>query len=75
MLEDKDRIFKNLYNDYGPDLKSAKDRGDWIDTKSLCEKGRDWIITEIKDSTIKRQRWGWFPNWIKMVFCSKKARF
>ena len=24
MLEDKDRIFKNLYNDLGADLESAK---------------------------------------------------
>ena len=38
MLEDKDRIFKNLYNDFGSDLNSAKERGDWIDTKNICSK-------------------------------------
>ena len=38
MLKDKDRIFKNLYNDLGPDLTSAKKRGDWINTKDLFEK-------------------------------------
>ena len=32
MLEDKDRIFQNLYNDFGADLTSAKKRGDWKDT-------------------------------------------
>ena len=36
MLEDKDRIFKNLYNDLGSDLKSAKERGDWSNTKDIC---------------------------------------
>ena len=39
MLEDKDRIFQNLYNDFGADLSSAKNRGDWKDTKEICEKG------------------------------------
>ena len=61
MLEDKDRIFKNLYNDFGADLKSSKERGDWINTKDICNKGRDWIINEIKDykySKIKRYRIG-----------------
>ena len=37
MLEDKDRIFKNLYNDLGSDLVSAKERGDWNNTKEICE--------------------------------------
>ena len=35
MLEDKDRIFQNLYNDGGSDLNSAKIRGDWNDTKKI----------------------------------------
>ena len=36
MLEDKDRIFQNLYNDKGADLKSAMERGDWVSTKEIC---------------------------------------
>ena len=32
MLQDKDRIFINLYGDSGRDIKSAKARGDWKDT-------------------------------------------
>ena len=32
MLEDKDRIFKNLYNDMGSDVNSSKKRGDCVDT-------------------------------------------
>ena len=47
MLEDKYRIYKNLYKDFGADLSSAKNRGEWKDTKEICEKGRDWIINEI----------------------------
>ena len=30
MLKDQDRIFKNLYNDMGSDVKSAQKRGDWV---------------------------------------------
>ena len=37
MLKDKDRIFKNLYNDMGSDVRSSKARGDWSDTKNLCD--------------------------------------
>ena len=40
MLEDKDRIFKNLYNDLGSDLESAKKRGDWSNTKEICSNGK-----------------------------------
>ena len=47
MLKDKDRIFQNLYNDFGPDLLSAKKRGDWKDTKEICQKGREWILSLI----------------------------
>ena len=47
MLKDIDRIFQNLYNDRGIDLESSKKRGDWIGTKNLIEKGREWIINEL----------------------------
>jgi NADH-quinone oxidoreductase subunit F len=40
MLKDEDRIFKNLYNDKGSDVDSSKERGDWVNTKNLIEKGR-----------------------------------
>ena len=33
MLEDKDRIFQNLYNDDGADIYSAQSRGDWKNTR------------------------------------------
>jgi len=49
MLKDQDRIFQNLYNDLGPDLISSQKRGDWVNTKEITSKGRDWIINEIKE--------------------------
>ena len=53
MLKDEDRIFKNLYNDLGWDVDSAVTRGDWLQTKELISKGKDWIIKEVKDSELR----------------------
>ena len=44
MLQDKDRIFKNLYGDESFDLSSSLKRGDWKDTKEILAKGKEWII-------------------------------
>ena len=35
MLKDEDRIFKNLYNDFGWEIDSALKRGDWLNTKEI----------------------------------------
>jgi NADH dehydrogenase (ubiquinone) flavoprotein 1 len=43
-LKDQDRIFTNLYNHHGADLKSAmKYGGDWHRTKDIVLKGHDWV--------------------------------
>jgi hypothetical protein len=43
-LADKDRIFTNVYGFQSPDLKAARQRGDWDDTKGLMAIGQDAII-------------------------------
>ena len=53
MLKDQDRIFQNLYNDKGSDVAASQSRGDWVNTKEITEKGRDWIINEIKESQLR----------------------
>ena len=73
MLEDKDRIFLNLYNGLGSDLSSAKKRGDWSNTKDICEKGRDWIINEIKDSQLRGRGGAGFPTGLKWSFAPKEV--
>ena len=45
MLKEENKIFKNLYNEQGWELENALKRDDWLDTKKIIEKGRDWIIT------------------------------
>ena len=48
MLEDKDRIFTNLYGYQPWTLREAMKRGDWDDTKGLMARGQDGIIEEMK---------------------------
>ena len=50
MLDDKDRIFKNLYGQGDFGLEGARKRGSWDGTKAILEKGRDGIINEMKAS-------------------------
>ena len=49
MLKEEDKIFKNLYNQFGWSIDDSLKRDDWSGTKNLIEKGREWIINEIKD--------------------------
>ena len=72
MLKDEDRIFKNLYNDKGADVKSSQIRGDWVNTKELCAKGRDWIINEIKTSELRGRGGAGFPTGLKWSFAPKE---
>ena len=47
MLDDKDRIFTNLYGWESYSLEAARKRGDWADTAEIIKKGKDWIIAEM----------------------------
>ena len=50
MLKPENKIFKNLYNEYGWEIDNAIKRDDWKDTKNIISKGREWIINEVKTS-------------------------
>ena len=73
MLEDKDRIFKNLYNDFGADVLSSQKRGDWLNVKEICSKGREWIINEIKSSELRGRGGAGFPTGLKWSFAPKEV--
>ena len=72
MLKNEDRIFTNLYGFEGADLKSAKKRGDWADTKALMAKGQDAIIEEIKASGLRGRGGAGFPTGLKWSFMPKE---
>ncbi|MBL1146442.1 MAG: NADH-quinone oxidoreductase subunit NuoF [Pseudomonadota bacterium] len=73
MLQDKDRIFTNLYGWDGTDLKSSKKRGDWSNTKKLIGKGREWLIEEMKASGMRGRGGAGFPTGLKWSFMPKDS--
>jgi NADH-quinone oxidoreductase subunit F len=71
MLEDKDRIFRNLYGLGDWRLAGARARGAWRDTKALIDKGHDWIINEVKASGLRGRGGAGFPTGLKWSFMPK----
>ncbi|MCG8547329.1 MAG: NADH-quinone oxidoreductase subunit NuoF, partial [Alphaproteobacteria bacterium] len=73
MLQDKDRIFTNLYGllDWG--LEGARQRGDWDNTAALMAKGQDWIVDEIKASGLRGRGGAGFPTGLKWSFMPKEV--
>ncbi len=71
MLTDKDRIFTNLYGLHDWGLEGAKKRGCWLDMKSFIDKGRDWLVNEIKASNLRGRGGAGFPTGLKWSFMPK----
>lgn len=73
MLDDKDRIFTNIYGWTSHSLKDAQARGDWDGTKEILAKGRDWIIEEMKKSGLRGRGGAGFPTGMKWSFMPKES--
>lgn len=67
-LKDQDRIFQNLYGNYGHDLKSAQKMGDWHKTKEMVLKGDNWLIDQAKKSGLRGRGGAGFPSGMKWSF-------
>ena len=74
MLQDKDRIFTNLYGLHSPDLEAAKKRGAWHLTKEMLDQGPDWICDQIKASGLRGRGGAGFPTGLKWTFMPKEVR-
>jgi NADH-quinone oxidoreductase subunit F len=72
MLQDKDRIFSNIYGFNGPELAAAQKRGDWDGTASIIKRGRDAIIDEMKASGLRGRGGAGFPTGLKWSFMPKE---
>lgn len=72
-LRDADRIFTNLYGLEDCTIKGAEKRGHWYRTKDLMDKGRDWIVNEVKTSGLRGRGGAGFPAGIKWSFMPKQS--
>ena len=73
MLADKDRIFLNLYGLHDWGLEGARARGAWDGTKAILDKGRDWIVNEVKASGQRGRGGAGFPTGLKWSFMPKQS--
>jgi NADH-quinone oxidoreductase subunit F len=71
ILEDKDRIFTNIYGlqDWG--LEGAKIRGCWNATREMLQQTPEWICDQIKESGLRGRGGGGFPTGLKWTFMPK----
>jgi NADH-quinone oxidoreductase subunit F len=73
MLEDRDRIFTNLYGIHDWTLEGARRRGDWDGTAAIIARGRDAIIDEMKASGLRGRGGAGFPTGMKWSFMPKQS--
>ena len=73
MLDDKDRIFTNLYGIHDWGLDGARKRGDWDGTAAIIARGRDAIIDEMKASGLRGRGGAGFPTGMKWSFMPKAS--
>ncbi len=73
MLKEEDKIFTNLHGQQSHDLKSSKKRGDWDNTKALLDKGREFIIEEVKKSGLGGRGGAGFSTGMKWSFMPKNS--
>ena len=74
ILEDKDRIFTNLYGLHDWGLEGAKTRGCWNATADMLAMGRDWIINNVKNSGLRGRGGAGFSTGLKWSFMPKELK-
>ncbi|PCJ75395.1 MAG: NADH-quinone oxidoreductase subunit F [Rhodobacteraceae bacterium] len=73
MLDDKDRIFTNLYGMHDRSLAGARARGHWDGTAGYIQNGRDWVVDQVKASGLRGRGGAGFPTGLKWSFMPKES--
>ena len=73
MLKEQDKIFTNLNGHKPYNLKEAKLRGDWLDTKKFLDLGSESLIEQVKNSQLRGRGGAGFPTGTKWSFIPKKT--
>ncbi|HEY4193878.1 MAG TPA: NADH-quinone oxidoreductase subunit NuoF, partial [Mesorhizobium sp.] len=73
MLQDRDRIFNNIYGRFDRSLAGAMARGHWDNTPGIVAKGREWIVNEMKASGLRGRGGAGFPTGLKWSFMPKQS--
>lgn len=73
MLKPQDKIFTNLYGEQPYSIVYAQKRGDWSEVKNYITKGRDWIISEVKNSGLRGRGGAGFSTGMKWSFMPKDS--
>jgi NADH-quinone oxidoreductase subunit F len=71
VLDDRDRIFTNLYGQHDWRLAGARARGDWDGTAEILLRGREAIVDEMKASGLRGRGGAGFPTGMKWSFMPK----
>ncbi len=73
MLDNKDKVFNNLYGQHGVSFDIAKSLGDFVGLKEVLERGADYIVNEVKNSKLKGRGGAGFSTGMKWSFLDKKS--
>ena len=71
MLDDNDKIFKNIFGFASSKLSASKKRGDWDNTKKILSLAQDDIIEKIKLSGLRGRGGAGFSTGLKWSFMPK----
>ncbi|MCA6223933.1 MAG: NADH-quinone oxidoreductase subunit F, partial [Phenylobacterium sp.] len=71
ILEDKDRIFTNLYGLHDWGLEGAKRRGAWNGVRLILEQTPEWVCDQIKASGLRGRGGAGFSTGLKWTFMPK----
>ncbi len=73
MLKEENLIFTNLHGFKDIGIKAAQERGDWVGTKDILAKGREWIIEQTKASGLRGRGGAGFSTGMKWSFMPKDS--